>query len=71
MNKQISSEIIELMVEFGGRLNQSVILIQDSCPEDELVCYRSAVGKLMGNMLLDIMNPIFEEHPELKPDQLE
>lgn len=71
MNKQIASEIVELMVEFGGRLNQSVILVQDSCPEDQLVCYRRAVGKLMGSMLLDIMNPIFDEYPELKPEQLE
>ncbi|WP_075188146.1 hypothetical protein [Teredinibacter haidensis] len=71
MKKQVATEVIDLMVEFGDRLNQSVTLVQDHCSKDELDAYRRSVGKLMGNMLLDIMNPIFDEHPELKPDQLE
>ncbi|MCP3669199.1 MAG: hypothetical protein GY814_01925 [Gammaproteobacteria bacterium] len=71
MKKEVATEIVDLMMEFGGRLNQSVALVQDNCSEDELVSYRRAVGKLMGAMLLDVMNPIFDEHPELKPDQLE
>ena len=71
MKKQVATEIVNLMVEFGDRLNQSIGLVQNSCSEDELASYRCAVGKLMGSMLLEVMNPIFEEHPELKPDQLE
>ncbi|WP_444935805.1 hypothetical protein ACJJIW_16870 [Microbulbifer sp. JMSA004] len=71
MKKEVAGEIVSLMLEFGARLDQSVALVQDNCSKDELVSYRRAVGKLMGNMLLDIMNPIFNEHPELKPDELE
>ncbi len=71
MNKQVASEIINLMVEFGSKLNHSITDIQDNCTEEEFNNYRKAVGKLMGNMLLDVMNPIFDEHPELKPDKLE
>jgi hypothetical protein len=71
MKKEVATEIIDLMIEFGDRLNQSVALVKDNCSEDELVSYRSVVGKLMGSMLLDIMNPIFDKHPDLKPDKLE
>lgn len=71
MKKEVATEIVDLMVEFGDRLNQSVALVKDNCSEDELDSYRRAVGKIMGGMLLDVMNPIFDEHPDLKPDQLE
>ncbi|UTW46642.1 hypothetical protein KFE80_05525 [bacterium SCSIO 12696] len=71
MKKEVAVEIVDLMLEFGDRLNQSVAIVKDNCSEDELASHRRAIGKLMGSMLLDIMNPIFDEHPELKPDQLE
>ncbi|SEB19137.1 hypothetical protein [Marinobacterium iners] len=71
MKKEVATEIVDLMVEFGDRLNQSVAMVQKDCSEDELVVYRRAAGKLMGTMLLDIMNPIFDEHPDLKSDRLE
>ena len=70
MNKQVASEVINLMVEFGGELNQSVALVQSQCSEDEFQSYKTTVSKIMGTMLLDIMNPIFDEYPDLKPDGL-
>ena len=71
MKQEVATEIVDLMVEFGDRLNQSVALVQGNCSEDELASYRSVVGKLMRSILLDIMNPILDEHPDLKSDRLE
>lgn len=70
MDKKVATEVVDLMVEFGDRLNQSVVLVKDNCSHDEFIIYRNAVAKLMGDMLLDVMNPIFKEFPELKPDRL-
>lgn len=44
--------------------------LQQTCDESELNVYRSAVGEIMGRMLIDIMNPIYKQHPELKPKEL-
>lgn len=71
MKREVAKEVIELMLEFGERLDKSVALVQQNAPENETTEYRRAVGSLMGDMLLNIMNPIFSEHPELKPDQLD
>jgi hypothetical protein len=30
----------------------------------------SAVGKVMGEILLGIMNPLYQRHPNLKPKEL-
>lgn len=69
-NKETAKQISDLMLELGGKLNQSVALVKDTCDESQLIAYRKVVGQLMGTMLLDVMNPLYSIHPELKPDQL-
>jgi hypothetical protein len=59
------------MIEFGGRLNNSIITVKEACPSQEFKAYRLAVGKIMGEMLLEVMNPLYAEHPSLKPQALE
>jgi hypothetical protein len=71
MNKDVAGQINEMMLRFGAELDQSVELVQKECDETELVRYRRAVGKIMGEMLLEVMNPIYEAHPDLKPPELE
>ncbi|WP_342378155.1 hypothetical protein NVS55_02310 [Myxococcus stipitatus] len=39
--------------------------------EDEFLRYRDAVSKLLSTMLLEIMNPLYSEPPELKPKELQ
>ncbi|MFT0213718.1 hypothetical protein VQ643_14140 [Pseudomonas sp. F1_0610] len=70
MNKETAIEIINLMLECGDKLNTSVALVESNCSESYFVNYRRVVGHLMGGMLLNIMNPIFKEYPELEPEQL-
>lgn len=71
MKKEAAAEIVDLFLEFGLKLDASVVLVQKNSSPDEFNNYRLSVGKMMGEMLLEIMNPIFEEYPDLKPDQLE
>jgi hypothetical protein len=32
--------------------------------------YRRAVGKIMGEVLLEVLNPLYAKHPTLKPPGL-
>ena len=70
MNKEIAAEISDLMLECSKKLDASIDRVMSTCSEDESKRYRHAVGELMGIMLLDVMNPIYRAHPELKPSQL-
>lgn len=70
LDRERASQILELMLEFARKLDESVRLVQTEAPNDAFDQYRASVGKLMGVMLLDIMNPIFDEHPDLKPERL-
>ena len=71
MKREVAQEINTLMLEYGAKLDDSVRLIMAHSPEDEATRYRQAIGKIMGEMLLEIMNPIYSEYPDLKPPQLE
>jgi hypothetical protein len=45
-------------------------MVMEQCSKEEYQAYRRAVGKVMGAMLTEIMDPIYREHPDLKPKEL-
>jgi hypothetical protein len=70
-NNQIAQEISQLMLEYGAKLDGTVAKVGEHCSTQEFEAYRDAVGKVMGHMLFEIMNPLYEKHPNLKPKELE
>lgn len=70
MEKSVAEKVLALMLEYSGKLDGSVQLVKDTCTEQEFLDYRTAVAKIMGEMCVEIMWPIFKEHPELEPEQL-
>jgi hypothetical protein len=71
MDKAIAKQISALMLEYGAKLDETVSLVRAHSSNDDFKKYREAVGRILGYMLLDIMNPLYEEHPDLKPPDLE
>jgi hypothetical protein len=69
-NVEVAKEISDLMLEYGARLDKSVALVSERGSAEELKAYRRAVGKIMGEMLLEVMNPLYARHPDLKPKEL-
>jgi hypothetical protein len=67
----IAQQVSDLMVEFQGRLNDSIIAVQEQCSPEEFKAYRLAVAKIMAEMLLEVMNPLYAQHPSIKPPELE
>lgn len=70
-NPAVAQRISALMLECSAKLGASVADVRASCPDEEFVNYRRAVGRIMAEMLLTIMNPIYAIHPMLKPPGLE
>lgn len=66
-NEDVAREVGDLMVGFSHRLNASIALVRDHGSLDEFHAYREAVAKILTDMLLDIMNPLYARHPKLKP----
>ena len=69
-NKDVAREISKLMLDFGAKLDASVMLVQQQCGPEEFQRYKKVVAIIMGEMLLEVMNPLYAKHPDLKPKEL-
>lgn len=71
MKKPTAKKVSELMLFIGAQLDQSLAEVKNTENETDFRRYRDSVSKLMTTMLLEVMNPLYAEHPDLKPPQLE
>jgi hypothetical protein len=67
MKRKVAENISQLMLEFSERLNESILLVQDEGNLEDTLYYKKVIAKIMGEMLIEILNPIYSEHPDLKP----
>src|SRR5262249_37659676 len=71
MSREAAKKIVALMIKHGAEQNAVLAEIQSICADDEFQKYKRMIGQSMGCMLLDVINPIVELYPDLKPSQLE
>jgi hypothetical protein len=71
MSREAAKKIIDLMVKHGAEQNAILAEVRSVCADDEFRRYKRMIGQSMGCMLLDVINPIVELYPDLKPAQLE
>ncbi|XXF77739.1 hypothetical protein P2318_32525 [Myxococcaceae bacterium GXIMD 01537] len=62
--------VCEAMVSIGGQLNESLRLVRETESEEVFRDYRLQVAMIMAALQDRIMNPLYVEHPELKPPGL-
>jgi hypothetical protein len=70
-DKAFAKDVVELLLEYSGRLDESVARAKEVCTEAEFVAYRKAIGEVMGETWDELLMPIFAAHPELKPKDLQ
>lgn len=70
MDKKTAQSVLTLMFEYGGKLNDAMLMIRESSDEEEFAQYRRAIGTVLDSAFEQIINPILEEHPDLRPEPL-
>jgi hypothetical protein len=71
MTREQARVVADLMLRHGKELNALLLQLQAmGLSGEEFDEVRRHVGSLMGSMLLDVMNPLFAAHPDLKPPEL-
>lgn len=48
-------------------LEKSIRYVNDNCSETESQRYRHAIGKIFYTLIFDLWEPLYQEHPALKP----
>ena len=69
--EEAAKKIVDLMIKHGAEQNALLAEIRPICSDDEFQKYKRMIGQSMGSLLLDVINPIVELYPDLKPSQLE
>jgi hypothetical protein len=70
-NKEAARKLIEILVRQGAELDVWLLDIRDICDEGEFTKYKKIIGNIMGSMLLDGINVLSDEFPDLKPGGLD
>jgi hypothetical protein len=70
-DKAIAAKLSELMLDLLRRLDDSVAEVMSTCPPAEFTKYRRAAGAVMGEIVLEVLNPLYSSHPSLKPPEIE
>jgi hypothetical protein len=70
MSREAAKIVMELITRNAAEQDAVLTEIQSLCTEDEFNEYRLMIGKSIGAMLFEIINPIIAKYPELKPAEL-
>jgi hypothetical protein len=65
-----AKELSHVLARVGSLLEQSALFVSDHDSEENFIKYRTVIGKLMGDLYLDAMSPLYDRFPELLPDYL-
>ncbi len=69
-NEELAKQISDLMLECGRRIDASIAMVQEQGDAEDFQRYRQAAGRILGVLFLDVMQPIYGQHPGLKPEEL-
>jgi hypothetical protein len=70
MSRDAAKIVMELVIRNAAEQDAVLTEIQSLCTEEEFSEYRHMIGKPMGAMLFEIINPIVAKYPELRPPEL-
>lgn len=70
-DEKVAVQVSESVLEVNRLLNDALRLVQEECSEAEFSEFRHAVGQVLGELLLEIVNPLYRQHPKLKPEGLD
>jgi len=70
MSQDAAKIIMDVVIRHMAEQDAALIKIQSLCTAEEFKEYRRMIGKSMGEIVSEIINPIVAKYPALKPPQL-
>ena len=66
-DSETAKYIRELMLEIDRQLEDSMRMVERTCSREEYAAYKKAIGKVVNRIVFDVIEPLYEKHPTLKP----
>ena len=69
-SKETATRVSEAGERFIEALNRALLEVRASSPPAEYERFRRAVGLIVGEMEVELLGPLYKEHPELEPESM-
>jgi hypothetical protein len=66
-DENIAKQINDLMLDIFQRVDASCEMVKQTCPPDEAAAYVKATARVVGPIVFDVLEVLYDKHPELKP----
>lgn len=70
MSREAAKKLLSIVLRHSAEQDGALLELQKICSESEFNEFKRMVGKSMGAMLLEIINPIVAKYPDLRPPEL-
>jgi hypothetical protein len=67
-NPEVAAKVDVAIREAYRVLDDSAALVRERCSEEETKNYLQQVGNVLYELIFRMMEPLYKEHPELKPE---
>jgi hypothetical protein len=71
MTKDTAARVHQLLLDCSRAIDNSIVVVRDEANESDLHEYRHAAGRVLSAVFDELLTPIYREHPDLIPPQLD
>lgn len=71
MDKDTALKLSKLADELLEKAAELLDVVNNSCPKEERSGFHAALGTVIGEIDLEILEPIYKQYPEWRPPSLE
>ena len=66
-DSEVATNVSQVLQDAFNHLGESMMQVNKTCSETEAAAYRQRIGDIFYIIVFDILEPLYEEHPQLKP----
>lgn len=70
-DKDLAASINQKLRSCYQILEESILEVNKQCNEEQAKAYRQKIGSIFSILVFDLMEPLYQAHPELKPPDWE
>lgn len=70
MERHVAEQVITALLDASSKINNTLMLIQKECTQEEFIAYRAGAGLAMGYLYTEMIRPILQAHPDLEPPEM-
>lgn len=71
MHRDVAEKVVSECIQTSARLNSLLREVEADCSADEFKKLKRGIGAVLGSLLIEVLNPLLNEHPDLRPTGLD